>query len=165
MTIPATVRSARADDVLAMARVHVRSWQETYRGMMPDGLLDDPGLLDARERFWTAALTDERYRANRIAVAERGGAVIGIAMAGPPETTQPLWRVHLHVLYVRAAHQGSGVGSALLNAVVAPEDAAALWVADPHPRAQAFYRRHGFVADGTVQDAQGVREIRMVRIR
>ncbi|MDX5460823.1 MULTISPECIES: GNAT family N-acetyltransferase [Micromonospora] len=39
----------------------------------------------------------------------------------------------------------------------------ALWVADPNPRAQAFYRRHGFVADGTIQVQDGVREIRMVR--
>jgi predicted GNAT family N-acyltransferase len=28
---------------------------------------------------------------------------------------------------------------------------------------QAFYRRHGFVPDGTPQVADGVREIRMVR--
>jgi len=39
----------------------------------------------------------------------------------------------------------------------------ALWVADPNPRAQAFYRKHGFVADGTARFEGGVREIRMVR--
>jgi predicted GNAT family N-acyltransferase len=38
-----------------------------------------------------------------------------------------------------------------------------LWVADPNPRAQAFYRKQGFVADGTVQVEDGVREIRMIR--
>jgi predicted GNAT family N-acyltransferase len=38
-----------------------------------------------------------------------------------------------------------------------------LWVADPNPRAQAFYRKHGFVADGATQVEDGVREIRMVR--
>ncbi len=38
-----------------------------------------------------------------------------------------------------------------------------LWVADPNPRAQAFYRKHGFVPDGTAQVENGVREIRMVR--
>ena len=39
----------------------------------------------------------------------------------------------------------------------------ALWVADPNPRAQAFYRKHGFIADGAAQVEGGVREIRMVR--
>ena len=67
-----------------MARVNVRSWQETYRGLMSDAVLDDPGLVATRERFWTAALTDERYRENRVAVAERDGELVGIAMSGPP---------------------------------------------------------------------------------
>jgi len=39
-----------------MARVNVRCWQETYRGLKPDVVLDDPGLLAVRARFWTAAL-------------------------------------------------------------------------------------------------------------
>ena len=39
-------------------------------GLLPDAVLDDPGFLAARERFWTAALTDERYRDNRVAVAD-----------------------------------------------------------------------------------------------
>jgi GNAT superfamily N-acetyltransferase len=151
-----TVRPARVEDAAAMARMLVRSWQETYRGLIPDRVLDDPGLVGARERFWTAALVDERYRANRIAVAERDGAVIGVAMAGPPESPEPGWCVHLYVLY--------GAGAALLNAVIGPQESAALWVADPNPRAQTFYRKHGFVPDGTVQVEDGVREIRMVRI-
>jgi GNAT superfamily N-acetyltransferase len=163
MNPPVTVRPARLEDVGAMARVIVRSWQETYRGLMPDRVLDDPGLVDYRERFWTAALVDERYRANRVAVAERDGDIIGVAMAGPPETPERRWSIHLYVLYVLAAHHGSGAGSALLDAVIDPHESAALWVADPNPRAQAFYLKHGFVADGTEQVADGVREIRMVR--
>jgi ribosomal protein S18 acetylase RimI-like enzyme len=158
-----TVRPARVEDVAAMARVLVRSWQETYRGLMPDHVLDDPGFVEARERFWTAALVDERYLANRVAVAERDGVVIGVAMAGPPERPEP-WSQHLYVLYVLADAHGSGAGAALLDAVVDPNESAALWVADPNPRAQAFYRKHGFIADGMLQVQDGVREIRMVRI-
>jgi hypothetical protein len=67
------VRPARVEDAAQMARVNVRCWQETYRGLMPDAVLDDPGFLAVRERFWTAALTAERYSENRVAVAERDG--------------------------------------------------------------------------------------------
>lgn len=159
------VRPARVEDVAQMARVNVHCWQETYRGLMPDAVLDDPGFLAARERFWTTALTDERYRENRVAVAERDGKLVGIAMSGPPLDAAATWARQLHVLYVYAADQGTGAGPALLEAVVDPEESAAVWMADPNPRAQAFYRKHGFVADGTTQIEDGVREIRMVRGR
>ncbi|WP_458112707.1 GNAT family N-acetyltransferase [Arthrobacter sp. R1-13] len=69
----------------------------------------------------------------------------------------------LHLLYTYAAFHGSGVGAALLNAVIECSAPAELWVADPNPRAQAFYRRNGFVIDGTVKTEDGVRSIRMVR--
>ena len=138
-----------------MARVNVRCWQETYRGLMSDAVLDDPGFLAARERFWTAALTDERYRENRVAVAERDGELVGIAMSGPPLDAAAAWARQLYVLYVYAADHGTGTGRALLEAVIDPAESAALWVADPNPRAQAFYRKHGFVADGTAQVEDG----------
>jgi GNAT superfamily N-acetyltransferase len=160
-----TVRPARIEDVAQMARVIVRCWQETYRGLMPDAVLDDPGFVPARERFWTAALTDERYRRNRVAVADRDGELVGIAMSGPPLDAGATWAKQLYVLYVLAADHGTGAGPALLAAVVDPAESAALWVADPNPRAQAFYRKHGFVADGATQVEGGVREIRMVRDR
>jgi ribosomal protein S18 acetylase RimI-like enzyme len=157
------VRPARAQDVRQMVRVHVRCWQETYRGLMPDTVLDDPGFPAARERMWTAVLTSERYRQNRVAIAERDGELAGIAMSGPPEDVTARWTRQLYVLYVYAADHGTGAGRALLEAVTDPAEAAALWVADPNPRAQAFYRKHGFAADGTPRFEDGVREIRMVR--
>jgi ribosomal protein S18 acetylase RimI-like enzyme len=158
-----TIRPGRVQDVAQMARVHVRCWQETYRGLMPDAVLDDPGFPAARERMWTQVLTCERYRQNRVAVAERDEELAGIAMSGPPEDVTAAWARQLYVLYVYAADHGTGVGRALLEAVIAPAEPAVLWVADPNPRAQAFYRKHGFVPDGTARAEDGVREIRMVR--
>lgn len=110
-----TVRRARVEDVAKMARVNVRSWQETYRGLMSDAVLDDPGFLAARERFWTAASTDERYRENRVAVAERDGELVGIAMSGPALDAGAAWARQLYVLYVHAADHGTGAGPALLD--------------------------------------------------
>ncbi|WP_311213583.1 MULTISPECIES: GNAT family N-acetyltransferase [unclassified Arthrobacter] len=156
------VRRAEPADAPGMARVHVDTWRETYRGVMSDSELDDPGLLEWREKFWTAALTDPRYEKNNVAVALHDDRLIGIAMSGPssdlPEEPQ-----ELYVLYAYASFHGSGVGAALLNAVIRPSAPAVLWVADPNPRAQAFYRKNGFIADGAVKVEDGVKDLRMVR--
>lgn len=163
MSPSGAVRPARIDDAAQMARVNVQCWHETYRGLMPDAVLDDPTLLGRRETFWTAALSDERYRDNVVAVAERDAELVGIAMSGPPLDTGVRWSRQVYVLYVLAAHHGTGVGPALLEAVVPPEESVALWVADPNPRAQRFYRKHGFVPDGASTVDSGTPEIRMVR--
>jgi hypothetical protein len=61
-------------------------------GLVADEILDRPGFVDRRERFWTAALSDEHYAMNRAAVAERDGEMAGIAMAGPAGDTDAHWR-------------------------------------------------------------------------
>jgi GNAT superfamily N-acetyltransferase len=157
------VRAAVARDVPQIARLHVESWRETYRGLMADAVLDDPGFIGRRERFWTAAMTDPRYAANRIAVAERDGVLIGITMAGPVTEPDVQWSAQLYVLYTYAAVHGLGAGAALLDAVIEPATTVGLWVADPNPRAQKFYRKHGFLPDGTEKGEDELCEIRMVR--
>lgn len=164
MTTPPAVRPATPADAPAMARVHVQSWRETYRDLMRSEVLDDPDLPASRERFWTAALTDPRWAANRVAVAEDAdGEIVGIAMSGPPLDADASWDQYLYVLYLLAGEHGSGAGEALLNAVIDRDRVASLWVGDPVPRAQAFYRKQGFAPDGTVKIDGGVRELRFVR--
>src|SRR6201989_3559180 len=124
---------------------------------------DAPGFPAARERMWTEVLTSGRYRQNRAAVAERDDELAGIAMSGPPEDAAAAGARQLYVLYVYAADHGTGTGEALLEAVIDPAEPAALRVADPNPRAQAFYRKHGFAAGGALPFGGGGREIRMVR--
>ena len=43
------LREARRGDEMAVAEIHVRSWQEAYRGLMPAEFLDGygPALIGA----------------------------------------------------------------------------------------------------------------------
>jgi hypothetical protein len=54
-----TVRQARVRDAKARARVHVQSWQETYRGLIPDEILYRPGFVEWREQFWADQVDDQ----------------------------------------------------------------------------------------------------------
>lgn len=80
-------------------------------------------------------------------------------MAGPASD----FDAQLYLIYLLQSAQGSGAGQALLDAVIDPAETTSLWVADPNPRAQAFYRRNYFHVDGDIKEVDGVREIRMVR--
>lgn len=147
----------------ALARLHVESWRQTFRGQFADAVLDDPDAIPRREHYWTAALTDERYSKNTAATATLDGEIVGLAMSGPALDEDAAWASQLYVLYTYASVHGRGVGSALLDAVIEPTAPAGLWVVDPSPRAQAFYRKHGFEPDGRQRVDDGVRVIRMTR--
>lgn len=163
----AVIRPHGIDDVEAVAQVHVETWRETYRGLMPDELLDSPDMVEDRRRMWTSLLAPENRRDFSSAIADQDGIIIGIALSGPLPADERGSDRHLFVLYTYTAIHGSGVGQRLLDAVVDPEERTSLWVADPNPRAQAFYRRNGFTCDGGVKtdEYDGVREIRMIRDR
>jgi 2-phospho-L-lactate guanylyltransferase len=154
------VRQPRVADVPTIARVHVQSWREAYRGLFSDAILDDPGFVERRERFWTNVLADDDGP-RRAAVALIDGDIVGLALSGPSETADA--ERQLYCLYLLAAHQGTGAAAALLEAVVSAQDDVILWVADPNPRAQAFYRKQGFAPDGPAKIEMDVREIRMRR--
>lgn len=148
-----------------MAEVHVESWQETYQGTMPDEILYAPDFLRRRERMWSSLLNGDNRDRYRVAVPELGGQIVGISMAGPSEDEDRNGALELFVLYTYESIQGRGAGAELLEAVVVPAETVSLWVADPNPRAQSFYRKMGFTTDGStsIDEADGVTEIRMIR--
>ncbi|WP_217184892.1 GNAT family N-acetyltransferase [Streptomyces sp. AC495_CC817] len=163
------VRLAIPADADGIARVHVRSWRETYAGIVPEHLMN-AAAEEERRRMW-AAILGLGPVPGVVAVAERDGQVVGFAFAGSsahPDAVKgvaPSRPVHLFSLYLLAAEHGAGLGRELLAAVIG-DDPAQLWLADSNTRAKAFYERQGFRADGAEVDDPEIadlREIRMVR--
>jgi ribosomal protein S18 acetylase RimI-like enzyme len=107
------LRPATAADIEAIIDVAEASWYAAYGGML------DPSTIAAaiaeyydRELLETAIETDEI--ALYVAVAEDDG-VVGFASA------EQTWadEVELHTVYVHPDRWGEGIGSALLDRVVA----------------------------------------------
>lgn len=156
-----SVRQAAADDTEALARLHLECWRETYEHLLSPGFLAGQGV-EGRLSLWRHLLAGPH--AARHYVAVDGGRLVGFAGSLPPENgvreQTELWGI-----YLLASHQGRGLGQALLDASIGKE-AAALWVAEDNPRAQAFYRRNGFAFTGardTIEDWEGLPEVRMAR--
>ena len=154
------IRAARVEDAEAISAVRVQSWRESYSHFLSDGLL---GSMDVAR----GAVTWRELIAGgaTVAVAEVDGEVRGFAASGAPEEDNPPRDLALWLMYQLATEHGSGSGQALLDAVISDRPAQ-LWVAELNPRAIAFYRRNGFVADGerlVRPDWEDLAEIRMVR--
>lgn len=164
-----TVREPQEGDAAQIAQVHVTAWKQAYSGLLPERFWDDQALAN-RIQLWTDVIADDDHR-SCARVAELAGKIIGIAMAGVPRDDDVDGATELFLMYLLAEHYGSGAADALLHEVLG-EESASLWVFAENARAQAFYRKHGFTADGAETDLgeeehdgdlRGIREIRMVR--
>ncbi len=144
-------RPAVPDDAVAIARVHVASWNAAYRGVIADAALDsltEEGLAPE----WRGAVEGTEAE---VAVVEVDAKVAGYSRYGPardddldPETTAEVYGFYLH-----PAVWGRGAGRTLMEHV--KDDLrsqgfgeACLWVVQVNERAQAFYRALGFAPDG-----------------
>lgn len=142
------IRRATPDDALAVATVHVRAWQDGFRGLIPDDYLDALRPED-RAAHYDFGASDPALPATLVAV--RDGAIHGFATIGPsPETDAPSGQ--LHALYVEPTAWGRGIGRRLIAEARAQLHArgfreAVLWVLVGSTRAQRFYRLDGWRPD------------------
>ena len=153
------IRPARPDDALAIAEVHVASWQEAFRGLLPDDALDAM-TADDRLPMWMRVLA--QGSASSVLVAETDVGIEGFVSVGPSEDGVD-GEMTLYTLYLRPDATGRGIGRALLaeaERVMAAHGAkaATLRVITANPRARHVYERAGWTADPDsvrVEDAWG----------
>lgn len=163
MTASITVRPAVLEDAERIAFVHARSWRQTYGRFVEDPDSSPWFAVEPRVAMWRTNLTEGTLST---VVGFDGDDLVGFGAAQATPTADdrdPVRPEELTMLYVLARAHGTGVGQALLDAVLGDRPAS-LWVAEDNPRAQAFYRRNGFTADGATSSFGPIeRSVRMVR--
>ncbi len=158
-----TLRPATPDDSEAVMLLHLRCHEETYgRHLPPEFFIQRHATLTARAENFRKAVTSGKTPT----LAFDDGGLVGVAGAGPSQGANAPTGLELHWLYTLARVHGSGAGQMLLDCVLGSQ-AACLWVLEDNLRAQAFYSRNGFVADGArdvlPEEWHNLPEIRMVR--
>jgi GNAT superfamily N-acetyltransferase len=138
-----TIRKAVQGDVSSIARVHVDSWQTTYRGIVPDEHLAKLSYQD-RETIWTRAVTDP---AQITFVAEASERIIGFANGGKNRGGESEYSGELYAVYLLQAHQQRGVGRQLTLAIAkelgdAGRRSMIVWVLRNNPACE-FYKKLG----------------------
>jgi ribosomal protein S18 acetylase RimI-like enzyme len=138
------VRPATSADAEAIARVHVTTWQEAYRDTF-GAALDQLSVEDAaeRRRAWLDAPAPQTFTL----VGELFGRVAGFANAGPGRDDPSVGE--LYAIYVVPQSWGTGLGPALMEAVLeglraAGFGEAVLSVLADNARARHFYEREGW---------------------
>ncbi len=156
----AQVRVAEPADAAALGRVHVRAWQATYRGIMPDEFLDglDP---DERGKMWARFLGSPPTGSRLVICAEPGADPVGFALVGPArdgsgDVAEQPGLGQLYAINLDPDAWGLGLGRALLAAATTELSRlgfheAILWVATGNTRARRFYEVAGWQADGAQQ--------------
>ncbi len=147
-TAAVQVRRATSGDADAIARVKVDTWRTTYRGMVPDSYLERMSYA-AHAEDWMRIAVDS---ANFVYVAEdEAGQVVGFVAGGPRWNCPERYAAELYALYIRAEHQGRGMGTRLMETLVTAFERTGyssmlLWVLTENHRARAFYEKLGGVA-------------------
>lgn len=158
------LRTAKLIDAAAGARVHHATWVTAYGDLLPADFWRTHTLAE-RTKSWQRSL----IRGFAPTLAEVDGEIVGLAHASPAREqhgVEPVRATQLWMLYVLVDHQGTGVGRALLDAVVPPGAPCQLWVAEDNLRARRFYERNGFAVEGariTDDSFASITELRMVR--
>lgn len=161
-----TIRLATPEDIKATLEMKLRAWREAYGDQRPESFFSNAeGRLEMEADWWARGLAQG---AELWIALDEDSNIVGVAGGGPAsdDDSDSGVQLDLQILYVLAGHYGTGLAARLLETVLTGRDAL-LWVLENNPRAQAFYAKHGFVADGRAEaladDWTGLNEIRMVR--
>ncbi len=143
------IRPAGADDVEAIARVHIQSWHETYPGIMPERKIASLNM-DGCRRNWENALA----AGSHVLVVIAGGEVVGFVSGGKNRKNEDCetgmgdsCEAELAAMYMLRAFHGRGIGRMMFDRFTDRMQregyrSMVIWVAEKNPTVH-FYERMG----------------------
>jgi ribosomal protein S18 acetylase RimI-like enzyme len=162
------VRRAVPGDAMAVARIHVSSWQSGYRGLLPQDYLDALRPEDRASRYTFDSLNPD---GPFTLVAVDGDVVTGLVTVGRLRDDDVPDAGEIWAIYVDPARWGQGVGQTLMSEGItrlrrSGHAVAALWVLSANARARRFYESGGWERDGSQRvDSVGGGSVHEVRYR
>ena len=103
--------------MLALGGGQVDTWQTTYRGILPDEILENLSY-EKREKGWRQVLRNSLKDGSFTYVAEdEFGQIVGFANGGIERTGDLVYRGELNAIYIRQSHQQKGIGRKLVRVV------------------------------------------------
>ena len=164
------VRPAAVTDIPAIAEIHLRSWQETYVGQVPQDYLDALSI-DDRTRRWQETVVDAEWLPpDLLVLLDDDDVVVGFAATSASrDNDAAVTTGEVQAVYTRRRVWSRGWGRDLMLAALARLSEAGftdatLWVLITNDRARHFYEAGGWRWDGATKPhvigSQDVIEVR-----
>jgi GNAT superfamily N-acetyltransferase len=149
-------RKALPQDARGIAHVHIASWQTSYRGLIPDEVLDNQSF-ERRETYWQH-ITASSEALHFVLVAENAeGEIVGFTSAGKSRQENLPFVGELYAIYLLSSYQTQGVGTQLFRKVIAQLrtegiSSMMLWVLAENLPGRRFYEKMGgkYVTEQTI---------------
>lgn len=142
------IRQSRPEDATGIARAHVRTWQTTYRGIIPDNYLDTIPVEEWQVR-WKRDLSIPRPgQFVYVAENEENGEIAGFVWGGVTRYPDLPYQGELYAIYVLKNYQKHGLGRFLVQALtkaLLDEGLSSmfLWVFEANLASRRFYEALG----------------------
>jgi ribosomal protein S18 acetylase RimI-like enzyme len=146
------LRPALVSDSAGIAAVHVETWQDAYKTLLPDAYLSTLNIAD-RTKSWTKNLGNPRLTAETV-VAIDSGIVVGFIRVGAREDDpESINSGEIWALYVHPTRQGRGIGNQLMDEglrILAIDgfEEVELWVLKDNLKARNWYESRGWDLNG-----------------
>jgi GNAT superfamily N-acetyltransferase len=151
------VREAVLDDAESIARVHTDSWQTSYRGILPDTVLD---RIDVGQRAESRRkILRDRSVFQLVAYDVTHGDIVGFCDAGPSRRHVP-YAGEVYAIYLAHRAKRHGIGQEMFERVQAwlvANDMRSMivWVLENNHHARRFYEALGGRAGATLPSRVG----------
>lgn len=137
------IRNAVEEDAEPLAKVHIQAWRETYRGIMPDQILDDVSVkqrtLGFRQRIRTTS-----HNRSCLVIAVCKDELVGFASSGPTREQILGTDGEIYAINLLNDAKHKGIGRQLMHKTathLADQNfqSAGLWVLEANLPAVSFY--------------------------
>lgn len=109
------IRKATIEDANGIAKVHVRSWQETYQGIVSQDYLDSL-KVDDRKPLWEKSLSESADTSPVFVAVNSEGEIVGFASFGKERSGNFDADGELYAIYILKEYQRIKLGMRLLLA-------------------------------------------------
>lgn len=138
------IRQATPVDATEIAKVHVLTWQDSYRGLIEADYLEKMNVGESESK-WLKRLSEAK---DLVLVAEVGGKLVGFVHGRKSDGENGVAEAELCAVYVLKEFQHQGVGRLLFEELVQQMKKSGfhsmnLWVLAKNEVAKAFYMAMG----------------------